>query len=339
MHLQRTFDSLLLKRDDFQIAWFIDLLQCATNILYALVNFTQGGRYGRRANSATKEKAGWSPTARCCCRCFGRSPRRFDRHRQRHLVLEQSASEAHLFRFLAVPHEINESNAAAISLIDLNLLGLQGLEALLLSQIRIFETISSIYAGSLEGGLVNAGREGTGDLYYVIDTEGFRSGAFNKYRVDDEGNRGELLLTIPGFDARTRPWFKAAVEKQDATWSDIYVLFSGQDMAVAASRPVYDGQGNLLMVLSSDIFLSQIDDFMRSLEYGKTGLGFIIERSGLIVACSDDHPHLTMDEDTNTFHRMQATESAAPLIRYTALFLEEPIKENTPLTVSSCSFR
>jgi len=155
-----------------------------------------------------------------------------------------SRIEAHLFRFLAVPHEINESNAAAISLIDLNLLGLQGLEAL-----RIFETISSIYAGSLEGGLVNAGREGTGDLYYVIDTEGFRSGAFNKYRVDDEGNRGELLLTIPGFDARTRPWFKAAVEKQDATWSDIYVLFSGQDMAVAASRPVYDGQGNLLMVL------------------------------------------------------------------------------------------
>ena len=234
-----------------------------------------------------------------------------------------SRIEDHLFRFLAVPHEINEANTSAISLIGLNLLGAQGLEAMLLSQIRIFETVSSIYAGSLEGGLIDAGREGTEGFYYVIDTEGFRSGPFRKYRVDDEGNRVELLLTVPAFDARTRPWFKAAVEKQAATWSDIYVLFSGQDMAVAASRPVYDGQGNLLMVLSSDIFLSQIDDFMRSLEYGKTGLGFIIERSGLIVASSDDRPHLRSDEDTNTFHRMQATESPAPLIRHTATFLQE----------------
>ncbi|MFC2094823.1 ATP-binding protein [Candidatus Bipolaricaulota bacterium] len=237
-----------------------------------------------------------------------------------------SRIEDHILRFLAIPHEISEVNAAALRLVDRDTFGPHDLETLFLEQIRVFETISSIYAGSPEGGLVDAGREGAGGLLYVIETAGFRSGSFNKYRVDNEGSRGELLSTIPDFDATTRPWFTEAVETKDATWSDIYVLFSGQDMAVAASRPVYDVNGNLLLVLSSDIFLSQIDEFLGSLEYGETGLGFIIERSGLLVASSTDTPPLRGD-NTDPVLRVLALDSQSSLIQQTARFLQETFGE------------
>lgn len=235
--------------------------------------------------------------------------------------------EEHIQRFLAVPQEIIEANAAAFSSLDLNQLSLDALQSLLVEQIRIFKTVSSIYAGSPTGGIIDAGREGSDGLLYVIETEGFRRGAFNKYALDEKGNRGELLQTVPGFDARTRPWYIAAVKNGGATWSDIYVLFSGQDMAVAASRPVYNDSGELLLVLSSDIFLSQIDDFMRSMEYGKSGLGFIIDRSGYMVAGSEDQPHVVIAEDGHSFQRILATHVQSPLVQQAAQYLQESFGE------------
>ena len=231
--------------------------------------------------------------------------------------------EEHIQRFVAVPHEINEANAAALRLLDLSQFDLDALHSFLLEQVRIFETVSSIYIGSPAGGLLDAGREGTGGALYVIETEGFRSGTFNKFSIDEKGTRNELLLSVPDFDARTRPWYIAAVENGGPSWSDVYILFSGQDMAIAASRPVYDDSGDLLLVLSSDIFLSQIDDFMHSLEYGKTGLGFIIDQSGYLIACSEDHPHALISEEGNSFQRVEALDDPSPLIQQTARYLQD----------------
>jgi PAS domain S-box-containing protein len=231
--------------------------------------------------------------------------------------------EEHIQRFVAIPHEINEANASSLSLLDLSQFGLDALKSLLLEQIRIFTSVSSIYIGSPSGGLLDAGREGTGGALYVIETEGFRSGTFNKYSIDEKGNRGELLLTVPDFDARTRPWYIAAVESGGPTWSDVYVLFSEQDMAIAASRPVYDEGGNLLLVLSCDIFLSQVDDFMQSLTYGKTGVGFILDRSGYVVAGSEGGPHVVIGKEANSFQRVQALNAPSPPIQQTARFLQE----------------
>ena len=236
-----------------------------------------------------------------------------------------SRIEDHIQRFVAVPHEISEANAAALQLVDFDEFQPSRLRSLLVEQIRIFDTVSSIYVGSPAGGLLDAGREGADGPLYLIETEGFQSGTFNKYSVDEQGNRGELLQTIPNFDARTRPWFEAAVQAGGPTWSDIYVLFSGHDMAIAASRPVYDDTGELLFVLSSDIFLSQIDGLLRSMEYATSGFGFIIDRQGLIVASSMDDSHLEMDETGNTLTRIHATEDPSPLIQHTALALERAL--------------
>lgn len=226
--------------------------------------------------------------------------------------------ESYVDTFLGTPPRINDLNADTIrerlpAADDPTVL-----EQHLWEQIHHFDTVSSIYFGNPAGGLVDAGREGAQDSFYVIATEGFSQGILHKYATDQKGNRTELLTTVPNFDARVRPWYTAALDKNGPTWSQVYVLSTGHDLAVAASRPVYDEQQKLLGVVSVDIFLSHLSDFLKSLTIGKTGQSFIIERSGLLIASSADEKPFTAPDEQQTPQRLQVSQSTSPLIRTAA---------------------
>ncbi|HDQ73395.1 MAG TPA: PAS domain S-box protein, partial [Chloroflexi bacterium] len=227
----------------------------------------------------------------------------------------------HLHTILDTPHKINQINAQALRQGVLDADDPDVLERYLWEQIQVFDSVTSIYFGNTEGGLVDAGREGASGALYVIVTDEFKRGPFRKYATDSAGNRAELLATVPDFDARTRAWYANAVAMGDAAWSDVYILFTGQDMAVAASRPVYDEQQNLLGVVSSDIFVSHIGDFMKTLAIGETGVGFIVERSGLLVASSTGEQPFTAPDGNGDQKRLHAHESAIQAVRRAAEFL------------------
>lgn len=229
--------------------------------------------------------------------------------------------EEHLHTFLETPHLINQINATLLRQDELKANDANALERHFWQQIQIFDSVTSIYFGNSAGGLVNAGREGATDARYVIVTDGFVSGPFHKYATDSRGKRTELLTTVPDFDARKRPWYTGAMARGDAVWSEIYILFTGQDMAIAASRPVYDDQQRLLGVVSVDIFLSHLSNFLRSIEVGETGQSFIIDRAGLLVAVSTAEQPFTEPAQDGVRRRLQASDSAIPLVRSAARFL------------------
>ncbi|MFP4395918.1 MAG: PAS domain S-box protein [Anaerolineales bacterium] len=240
--------------------------------------------------------------------------------------------EEHLYDFLTLPHQINRINANAIR---------QGLppaddpaalERYFWEQIQVFDSVTSIYFGNPQGGLANAGREGAEGSLYVIATDGFESGPFRKYATDDHGHRTELLVTVPDFDARTRGWYAEAVAKGDAAWSEVYILFTGQDMAISASRPVYDAEENLLGVAAVDIFASHINEFLKEIQIGETGVSFIIERSGLLVASSADEAPFTAPGGDEAQRRIYATESAIPIIRRAAEYLTDQLEDYHDIT-------
>ncbi|MBE7550178.1 MAG: PAS domain-containing protein [Anaerolineales bacterium] len=239
--------------------------------------------------------------------------------------------EEHLVTFLDTPHQINQVNANVLRQDLLKANDINALERHFWEQIQIFNSVTSIYFGNTAGGLVNAGREGAAGSLYVIVTDGFVSGPFRKYATDSQGNQAELLATVPDFDARTRPWYTGAVKKGDATWSDVYILFTGQDMAIAASRPVYDERQNLLGVVSVDLFLSHLSNFLQSLEIGKTGQAFIIERSGLLVASSASEKPFTQVEGDPAQRRLYAAESSSLLIGEAAESLRKQFGDYDPI--------
>lgn len=237
--------------------------------------------------------------------------------------------KGHLKTFLETPHHINQTNANAISLGWLDYTDPQAMESRFWEQIQMFPSVNSVYFGNPQGGLVNAGREGP--VEFVIFTENFTSGTFKKYATDHQGKHTDLLSTVPNFDARKRPWYAGAVQKGDATWSDAYVLFTRQDMAFAASRPVYDTNHNLLGVVSVDIFSGQITSFLKSLNFGKTGQGFIIDRSGYLIASSTDEKPFTIPANSDPI-RLKANQSSIPLIHDAAQFLETQFSDYKKIT-------
>ena len=92
-----------------------------------------------------------------------------------------------IYTFLETPHKINKINAAAIQNGRLDPNDLEALGHYFWDQVQVFDSVSSIYFGNTEGGLVDAGRDVGEETYYIIQTDGFISGPFNKYATDDPG--------------------------------------------------------------------------------------------------------------------------------------------------------
>lgn len=216
--------------------------------------------------------------------------------------------KGHLKEFLETSTRINEANANAMEQGRLDTTDPIALERFFWEQIQLFDTVTSINFGNTQGGLANAGREGLDGFLYVISTEDFARGKFFKYKIDSSGERGQLIDTLPFFDARERSWYLKAVERGKDVWSDIYVLFTGQDLVITLSRPVYSREEELLGVTAVNIFLSHLGDFMAGINVGSSGQSFIIEPSGLFIASSTSEAPYDPNEG-----RKYALESANPL--------------------------
>jgi len=190
---------------------------------------------------------------------------------------------ADISRLLRVPMLVNEMNADALRSGRISLDRVDMLESLLMARVKYTPSVTSVYYGNNEGGLIDAGREGPGGSLYVIETDGFKAGTFRKFNLQGDEQKGSLVSVMPNFDARLRPWYKAAVAAGKPTWTEPFLLFTGQDTSISAVQPFYASDGTLLGVLSVDIFLSQLQEFLVNLQQGLTGYCFIADASGKIL--------------------------------------------------------
>jgi hypothetical protein len=83
-----------------------------------------------------------------------------------------------------------------------------------------------------------------------------------------------------GYDARLRPWYRAAVSSGKLYWSDIYIFFTTQQPGVTVSLPIIADTGEFRGVLGLDIDLEQLSAFLASLQIGRSGQAMIIARLG-----------------------------------------------------------
>jgi hypothetical protein len=217
----------------------------------------------------------------------------------------------HLDNFLQEPRRINAVNADALSRGMFDSKDQGWLQRHFIQQIRAFDSVSSVYFGNTAGGLADAGQEGAAGSLYVMGTEGFTAGHLYKRAVDSDGRPGQLLASVPSFDARTRPWYSQTTSRAGFSWTEPYMLSTGQDMAISACQPVRDATGHLLGVVSVDIFLSQLGTFMKTLPVGRSGHSFIMEPSGLLISSSGN-------EKMGSSLHLQERLSGSPVIRAAA---------------------
>ena len=193
--------------------------------------------------------------------------------------------EQNLRTYIATPHQINQSNVNAINLGLLTVKNLPPWQRYLWRQVQLQKSIGIVLIGNEQGELIGVQRRDNGKLEIRVAGESTNND-FYVYSINNQGDRVQLLSITENFDPRQRPWYKAAVAAGKPAWSEIYTHFVEETLQIGAAQPIYDQNGNLLGVVTSILRLSQVGDFLGSLQIGKTGQAFIMERSGLLVATS-----------------------------------------------------
>lgn len=154
-------------------------------------------------------------------------------------------------------------------------------------------------------------------------------GSLNYYNIDSSGRPTQLAKSQPNYDVRQRPFYQVVVKKGKASWSEIFINFANPTLQINASTPYYDRNGNLLGILTSQMGLGQIRDFLQTIKIGKTGQVFIVEPNGKLVATSLRDQPLWLERSPQKLERVRAIDSSNPLLKSSLSFLYETFGDLT----------
>ncbi|HEY9642446.1 MAG TPA: AAA-like domain-containing protein [Coleofasciculaceae cyanobacterium] len=235
--------------------------------------------------------------------------------------------------YVNIPHSIDRINGSALLTGSLKTETAEGFNQLW-EQAKMFPNTNLIYCGSeSDGSLLGVGRdENNRELQLVMYNRSTNHRGYY-YKLNSSGDRTTLQRTgKKKFDARVRPWYKAAKQKGSAAWSEIYLDFDTQLPTITASSPVYDRSGRTLIgVCATDFILpAEMSTFLRSLDVGQSGETFIMNRAGDLVATST--PEKLVAGGGDTVQYLAAAKSANPLIRGTAQYLSDRFQNLNQLT-------
>lgn len=222
--------------------------------------------------------------------------------------------QAEFNQFSQIAPLVNQINLNAIKNGVLKLEDSVALEQYFLNQIKELPQINTIGFGNEKGELIAVGRDSNGQLLIQVATQKTK-GNYQIYSVDKQGNRTKLLKSVPKFDVRSRPWYKAAVKAGQGIWAGIHYSISQETLGITTAQPVYDRQGKLVGVLGTQCTkLSQVSEFLDSLKIGINGQTFIIERSGLLVGSSTGEQLFKTTENPFRMQRQTVFNSTNPLM-------------------------
>jgi len=243
-----------------------------------------------------------------------------------------------LATYVDFPFLLNQINATAMQSGDLDVMDLD-------DAYPLWKQAFSSQATNL----IYCGRESDGAFLGVGRSHGFAESKlqthisnvetdyrFYYYNLNEQGTTTNLqTIGDRPYDPRQRPWYEAAKKQQAPVWSEIYLDFDTNLPMITASHPVYSATTQeLIGVCAADFMLMlELNAFLQSLEIGKSGETFIIERDGTLISSST-----LLDEDVDAMNtvattasgelnRLQAAASQNNLVRNTAKFLQQEFGE------------
>ena len=227
--------------------------------------------------------------------------------------------DQHLDTYLAKPQQINEINADAVNLGQLNLQDLPKLGRFFWKQVQVFNVGYITYI-SADGNYADAG--------YFLDPQNISIGEISSktkgksynYATDSQGNRTRLG-DISNYNPRKESVYINVVKSGKPRWDKILTWIDYPEiLSISTGYPIYKNN-TLQGVLTVDLRLSQISDFLRKIGVSPSGKIFILERNGLLVASSSrEQPFKIIN---NKAERVNAVNSSDILIQSTAKYLQQ----------------
>ena len=224
--------------------------------------------------------------------------------------------QQHLNTYLETPHLINQLNADAIRLGKLNPQDITSMEYYFWQQIQHFPTVNYIYFGNLQGEFIGAERRLDGTLNIGIvkmSSDGYFS--FDNYAANSQGERTSLLSKKAKYQIQHEVYYQIGVAAKQATWTPLYLWIAPRpEVSTDALLPIYNQAGKSIGYVGVSLVVSEISKFLQSLKISKSGIAFIVEPSGEIVASSTPEKAFIQGGDGSPIKRLKATESSEALI-------------------------
>jgi PAS domain S-box-containing protein len=222
--------------------------------------------------------------------------------------------EQKLSNYLDKPHLINALNVEAVRSERLDITDLNDLGNYLFRQQQQFPDLTFIAFAMRNGDYVGLGDRADGLRLGILDFS--VSPDTRVWSVDENGQPDEEQATVSGFVPQERDWYRVAVEAGNSFWAPPFFAFDTQELLLSAADRIYDADGNFVGVVNATLSLEQISEFLSTLEVGKTGQAFILDRDGYLVATPRNDELKTSDDQ-----RLRAVDSENPLIRCVAEYL------------------
>lgn len=246
-----------------------------------------------------------------------------------------------LTTYMALPHQLNEMNAAMILAGQLDVNDPIASEKHLWRQAKLFPTISYIGFALTDGNReAGAGRWITGTDLMVYENRNLRG---YDYATDENGDRTQLVQSYD-YDPLAQHHHQQALQATQPIWTDIYtaeihevdVTSAGASahtddvssnvgyqnyVAINAEHPFFDASGNIKGLAIVDLLLADISKFLRTLNISPTGQVFLMERDGMLVGSSDACPIL--HRNNGVAERYSAIATPNPVIRAVAKELQD----------------
>lgn len=156
----------------------------------------------------------------------------------------------------------------------------------------LFHSVNStVYFGGVDGRFLGVNREKKSDVLVFIR----QPGATHRevYASLAPGQRGKLVRSDE-YDPRARPWFQQAAEKRQPVWSPVYNDYTTKVPLITLAKSVFTADGRMEGVLATDMRLSALSEFLQGLEVSRNGVAFIVDKQGLLVACSTSEAPVKM---------------------------------------------
>ncbi len=140
------------------------------------------------------------------------------------------------------------------------------------------------YSDRATGRFVGAWRREDGAIVINRSRPDINHGRASEWILDEQGVLTPLERELPGgYDPRSRPWFRNAVESSDLVWSEPYVFQEGQPGITASLSFRKPGSNEPAGVFTADFFLTDISGFLHNLADGKRSIVAVLTPDGDVI--------------------------------------------------------
>ena len=139
--------------------------------------------------------------------------------------------------------------------------------------------------------------------------------------VDRQGRARKTIYTMP-VDPRTTPWYLAAKNRTQPSWSSIFTYRAIPSLGISIGISIYDAEQRRQIILANAVALADLGTFLKQLNFSPSGQAFILEPSGNLVATSTlELPFIRQPPKQPT--RLAATQSQDPVTQAIAVQLKQ----------------